>query len=230
MRTRVMILGGCALAGGLLLSSIVPAYAADLTGLDAGIITAQHGLPGAIGSAADDFESPGKTDLAGRTLATGQQWSASTDFEVTGGVAQGTKNNLGLSIATLPWVSIPTTRVTAQITAIGAAEFGLLLQADRDTNTGVALRLLDTGDVTLARLEAGSWITLATTSGATTGTWSLTYSFGTYSAILNGSTLLTYTASPAEQVAWLMNGDVGLFVAGPKGKDAAWADFIVETP
>ena len=128
-----MILGGCVLTGGLVLSAIVPAQAADLTGIDAGIITAQHGLPGAIGSAQDDFESPGKTDLAGRTLSTGQQWSASPDFEVTGGAAQATKNNVPLSIATLPWVSIPTTRVTAQITTIGAAEFGLLLQADRDS-------------------------------------------------------------------------------------------------
>ena len=230
MRTKAMILGGCVLTGGLVLSAIVPAQAADLTGIDAGIITAQHGLPGAIGSAQDDFESPGKTDLAGRTLSTGQQWSASPDFEVTGGAAQATKNNVPLSIATLPWVSIPTTRVTAQITTFGAAEFGLLLQADRDANTGVALRLLDTGDVTLARLEEGTWTTLATASGATTGTWSLTYSFGTYSAVLNGSTVLTYTASPAEQVTWRGNGDVGIFVAGPRAKDAAWADFSVETP
>lgn len=231
MPTRVRVVGGLGLVGALILVPATTGYAAGLGGISSADLYAQHGEPGVIGSMSDGFASNKRVDLNGRTLSDGQVWSApSKDFEVYQGECVPTKGNLGLTIATLPWISIPTTRVTSTITQDGAAQFGILMQADAATQTGVALRILSGGNVEIARLHNGNWATLASTSAAGVATWSLTYDHGTYTAKRNGTPLLTYTATPSQDTAWRGYGDVGIFVQGPNAKDAIWTSFIVETP
>ena len=234
MPTRVRVVGGLGLVGALILVPATAGYAAGLGGITSSELYAQVSEPGVIGSMSDGFSTSANQDLDGRTLADGQVWSATPgDFEVSkkDDWVTATKSSFTppLSIATLPWISIPTTRITSQITLQGAGMFGILMQADQATQTGVALRFLDTGNVEIARLHNGNWATLASATSSAIGTWSLTYDHGTYTAT-NGSTTLTYTATPSQDSAWRAFGDVGIFVAGPKAKDAAWSNFIVETP
>ena len=232
MPTRVRGVGGLGLVGALILVPATTGYAAGLGGITSADLYAQHGEPGVIGFMSDGFATNKTEDLDGRTLADGQVWSATPgDFEVIKQTdeAAAQTNNPPLSIATLPWISIPTTKITSQITKQGAGQFGLLMQADRTSQTGVALRFLDTGNVEIARLHNSNWATLATATSSAIGTWSFTYDHGTYTAT-NGSTTLTYTATPSEDSAWRAFGDVGIFVKGPGAKNAAWTNFIVETP
>jgi len=225
------VVGGLGLAGALILFPATTGYAASLSGITSADLLVQSGEPGVIGSMSDGFASNKKEDLDGRTLADGQVWSApAKDFEVNQGECVPTKNNLPLTLATLPWLSIPTTRVTSTIVQDGAGQFGLLLQADASTSTGVALRFLAGGTVEIARLHNGNWATLASTTATAVGTWSLGYDHGTYTASRNGTALLSYTASPSENTAWRANRDVGIFAEGPNAKDAIWTTFIVETP
>ncbi len=224
------VVGGLGLVGALILFPTTTGFAAGLGGISSADLYAQHGEPGVIGSMSDGFAGSGKSDLDGRTLADGQIWSAPAKvFDVTGGQCEAAKNNTPMSIATLPWISIPTTRITSQITLEGAGQFGLIMQADQATQTGVALRFLSTGDVEIARLHNGNWATLDSATSSAIGTWTFTYDHGTYTAT-NGSTTLSYTASPSQDSAWRTYGDVGLFVDGPNAKNAAWSTFIVETP
>jgi len=225
----VRVVGGFGLAGALILLPTTTGYAASLNNVTSATLTVQHGEPTVVAYLHDSFASPSKTDLDGRVLADGQVWSAPNKaFEVKSGECYTTKNNLPLSIGTVPWMSIPTTVVTADMTSSGAEDFGLLLQADRASQTAVGLRLLAGGDVRLARLDAGSWTTLASTSATLNGTWSLVYDHGTYSVYRNGNLQLTYVASPTEDAAWRANGDAGIYVTGDK--TALWANFTVESP
>ena len=224
------VVGGLGLVGALILFPTTTGFAASLGTISSADLYAQHGEPGVIGSMSDGFAGSGKSYLDGRTLADGQIWSAPAKvFEVTGGECAPTKDNAPFSIAALPWISIPTTRITSQITLEGAGEFGLLMHADQTTQTGVALRFRDTGNAEIARLHNGNWATLDSATSSAIGTWTFAYDHGTYTAT-NGSTTLTYTATPSQDSAWRAFGDVGIFVAGPKAKSAAWTIFIVETP
>ena len=226
------VVGGLGLVGALILFPTTTGFAAGLGGISSADLYAQHGEPGVIGSMSDGFATKKTEDLDGRTLADGQVWSATPgDFEVIKQTdeAAAQYNTPPLSIATLPWISIPTTQLTSQITKQGAGQFGLLMQADRASQTGVGLRFLSSGTVEIARLDNGIWATLDSATSSAIGIWTFTYDHGTYTAT-NGSTTLSYTASPSEDSAWRAFGDVGIFVKGPGAKNAAWTNFIVETP
>lgn len=223
------VAGAIVLAGALILLPISAGHAASLTPLTTASLSVQHGEPVVVALLHDGFASPSKADLDGRVLAEGQIWAAPTKtFEVQAGDCYTTKNNLPLSLATLPWMSIPTTVVSADLTSSGAQDFGLLLQADRSSQSAVALRLMTGNIVQLARLDAGVWTTLGSTTAGPNAAWSLRYDHGTYSVSRNAVTLISYAATPAEDAAWRTHGDVGIYASG--NKTALWANFTVESP
>ena len=233
MPTGVRVAGGLGLVGALILGPMSVGYAAGLGGLNSVDLLTRSGEPSVGATMSDDFNTKSNADLSGRTLDGGQTWAATTgDFRLDKRRNWLTAQNANspLSLATLPWPSLPSTRVESNIAGLGAGQFGLLLHADRQALTGVALRFLSSGQVEIARLHNGNWATLASTTSSSTGAWSLTYDRGTYTADLRGTPMLSYTATPAQASAGPACSDVGVFVEGPNATDAAWKSISVDAP
>ena len=229
MNIRTRAAGALALAGALVLVPASTGFAASLAGISSASLYVQHGPGTLIGAMSDDFTGPGKSDLAGRTLVTGQAWSAPTKtLEATGGELELARGGLPITLATLPWMAIPTTRISADLGSSGSHDFGLAIQANQAAATATVLRIMPGNVVRLARLDGGSWTTLASATAGPNGTWVLQHEHGTYTVKRNGTPLLTYTATPAERLAWGAYRDAGVYVSGNKG--CTWDNLTVESP
>ncbi len=230
MNRATALLGGAALtAASLMVVASATAYAAHLGGLTTTSMYVASPMPVAYASVSDDFTTAGgpRQSLSGRVLANGQQWSAANNtFAVQAGEVSPWNNASTVRLATLPWVSAPTTTVTATLTGSGAYNFGLALHADVATSTAMILRLRGGDIAEIAVVQSGTVTVLASGIGGPNATWTLAFSNGTYTGIRNGTPIVSYDASALPGRPTFATA--GLFLQG--GINLSWDDLTVVTP
>lgn len=230
MNRVTALLGGAALtAASLMVVASMTAYAAPLGGLTTTSMFVASPTPVAYASMSDDFTTAGgpRQSINARVLPTGQQWSAvNNTFAVQAGDVSPWNNASTVRLATLPWVSAPTTTVTATLTGSGAYNFGLALHADVATGTAMVLRLRQGEIAEIAVVQGGTMTVLASGTGNVNATWSLTFNNGTYAGVRNGTPVVSYDASALPGRPTFATA--GLFLQG--GITLSWDDLSVVTP
>ena len=228
MNRAMRVIGGAAVfAASSILIANVTAHAAHLGPINAGSIFVTTGVPVAQASVSDNFTGTGKQSINNRVLPTGQQWNAANNtFAVRSGNVSPWNNASTIRMATLPWMFLPTSRVSATLSASGSYNFGLMLHADRASSTGMVLRL-STGNVAeIALVNAGVVTVLATGTGGPNASWALAYDNGVFTGIRNGTPVVSYDASALPGRPTFSTA--GLYLQG--GNNLTWDDFLVVTP
>jgi len=224
------VIGGAAVfAASSILIANVTAHAASLGPINSASLFVTSPIPVAQASVSDDFTtgSGPRQTINNRVLPTGQQWNAvNNTFAVQSGSASPWNNASTVRMATLPWMFLPTSRVSATLSASGSYNFGLVLHADVASSTGMVLRL-SAGDVAeIAIVNSGVVTVLATGTGGPNASWALDYNNGVFTGIRNGTPVVSYDASALPGRPTFSTA--GLYLQG--GNNLTWDDFLVVTP
>lgn len=203
----------------------IPGSAASIGGVAAASLFAQTGT-GYPKSYAMSDNFVGNGGLNARIIASGQTWTTTSGTWSTVSSTVRTTSTANTQIAFLPWLDVPTA-VTATLAVSGTYRAGVVMHQNAAGTVGTALVIRNDGSVVIARLASGSGFTaMASTTGAGSGTWTLEYSSGVYTAKKNAVSVLTYTVPVASRPTYEANTNVGLY-ARASNTNTFWSAFNV---